>query len=88
MSKRVRTRRPHVRISKSGKVSLSGGHVRIGSRRSGINLSKSGISSTIGGPGGMSYNTRRGCRLPFFSLLLLSLLAFVALRAIPTDNTN
>lgn len=67
-----RYRKPRLRISKKGKISLTGGGVRIGGRNAGINISKSGASGTVGVKGA-GYNTKRGwnCGL----ILLLGLIA-------------
>lgn len=59
MPKLFSFRKPRLRITKKGKVSLSGGGMRIGGKAGGVNLSRKGVSSTISSPVG-SYNTRRG----------------------------
>ena len=52
-------RKPRLRISKKGKISLGGGGVSVGGKFARVNLSKSGAStSTIAGP--VAYNSRRG----------------------------
>lgn len=59
MPKLFSFRKPKLRITKKGKLSISGGGIRIGGKGGGINLSRKGVSGTIGSPVG-SYNTRRG----------------------------
>lgn len=59
MAKIFRVRKPRLRISKRGKVSLSGGGISVGGRNARINLSKSGVSTSFGVPG-IRYNSRRG----------------------------
>ena len=63
-------RKPRLRISKSGKPSLSGGGVSFGGKGGRVNLSKSGLSATVGGKGA-SYNTKRGWNCGFVALLIV-----------------
>lgn len=70
MAKPLRVRRPSLRVSPKGKVSITSPSVRVGGRRSGVNISRRGVSSTIGTPLG-SYNTKRGCRMTFLMVIVV-----------------
>ncbi len=59
MPKLFSFRKPRLRVTKKGKVGLSGGGMRIGGKGGGINLSRKGVSGSVRTPLG-SYNTRRG----------------------------
>lgn len=72
----MRIRKPRLRIGKSGKISLSGGGVSFGGKNARVNLSKSGVSGTLRA-GKASYNTRRGCSMPFFVAGILLFLSGV-----------
>lgn len=78
MAKPVRVRRPSLRVSPKGKISISSPSMRIGGRRSGVNVGRRGVSSTIGTPLG-SYNTKRGCRMTLMLLVVIGTGASIAL---------
>jgi hypothetical protein len=67
---KFRIRKPRLRVSKSGKPSLSGGGISFGGKGGRVNLSKSGLSATVGGKGA-SYNTKRGWNCGFIALLVI-----------------
>lgn len=74
----MKFRKPRLRISKKGKISLSGGGVSIGGRHARVNISKSGVSGTVGAKG-IRYNTRRGlnCGLVFVLFIAASTMVTV-----------
>lgn len=70
----MKIRKPRIGIGKKGlKVSNVG--VRLGGKRAGINLSRKGASASFK-VGRGSYNTRKGCSMPFFLLVLIAGLAY------------
>jgi hypothetical protein len=70
MAKLFRIRKPRLRVSKRGKVSLSGGGLSIGGKAGRVNISKSGVSTSFGGKH-LRYNSRRGMNCGFIALLVL-----------------
>jgi hypothetical protein len=67
----MRIRKPRLRISKKGKVSLSGGGLSLGGKHARLNISKSGVNETVGA-GGSSYNTKRGLNCGLIFLLTVA----------------
>lgn len=76
MAKRFRVRRPSLRVSPKGKVSVTSPSVRLGGRRSGVNVSRRGVNATFGTRAG-SFNTKRGCRMNLFVMVLAMLVLVV-----------
>lgn len=70
----MKIRKPRIRIGKRG-PRLTNVGVRLGGKRAGVNLSRRGASGSIK-VGKASYNTKRGCSLPFFGILFFLLLFF------------
>lgn len=73
----MKIRKPRISIGSKG-VRLTNVGARIGSKRAGVNLSRSGTSFS-GSAGGASYNSKKGCRIPLFSVLVLALAVVLAL---------
>lgn len=70
MAKLFSFRKPKLRINKKGKLSLSGGSMRIGGRSGGVNFSRKGVSGSVRTPIG-SYNTRRGWTGNCFGVMVM-----------------
>lgn len=68
---KFRIRKPRLRISKSGKVSLSGFGASVGGKNNRLNISKSGLSGTVGAKG-QSFNTKRGFNCGLIALFALT----------------
>ena len=73
----MKLRKPRIGIGKKG-IGLRNVGVRVGGKGGGVNLSRRGVS--VGGSaGGVSYNSKRGCTLPFFGVFCLGVLLALAL---------
>jgi hypothetical protein len=72
MGKIISFRKPRLRLSKKGKLSLSPGSMRIGGRKAGLNISRRGMSGSVR-VGPVSYNTRRGASMRCLPMLLIVL---------------
>jgi hypothetical protein len=72
MGKIISFRKPRLRLSKKGKLSLSPGSMRIGGRNAGLNISRRGMSGSVK-VGPVSYNTRRGASMRCRPMLLIVL---------------
>lgn len=68
----MKLRKPRIAIGKKG-VSLRNVGVRLGGKKAGVNLSRKG-ASVGGNVGGVGYNSKRGCVLPFFGILIVVIL--------------
>lgn len=66
----MKIRKPRLGIGKKG-VKISNIGVRLGGKRAGLNISRKGVSAS-GKVGRASYNTRKGCSLPFFLVILIA----------------
>ncbi len=79
-------RKPRLRITKKG-LKLTKPSVRLGGK-SGINISGRGVSASVRTKAG-SYNTKRGCSIPFFgSILLILAVALFGCSGSSTEETR
>lgn len=75
MGKIFSFRKPRLRLSNKGKLSISPGSMRVGGRKAGLNISRRGMSASVkAGP--VSYNTKRGASMRCLPTLLLVVAGF------------